>query len=435
MNISIQTKQINLTKFLKFGLTVLIFITIIIACKKSFNTDTDNTFNADAAKEWYYGTFKKSAEFLTSSEKGKKLPDWKKSAYRKIGNIEIIEFPLMKQHTKLTISKKGLSIVDLQRVANASLARIAFIKKPNGEIVIREIDYVPELQYLKTNSYDISNMNLGDINQKFCGNISIKNWNGKLINKLQLFDGKNAHKPTSSQQSSAPVGGLPQPEIGLLEYLPNCEYERFCEVEHIGDSWIYTGYCTDWQPTGNCTPDDNNNDCDLTSNVSCECQLYGLGYDNNPPQSPNPEEDCSIKGPQALNDLINSSTTSDESISITLENESSDIRTQKYNWRILKNVGWYIYSFEVGEHETTGNTEPTLKWKWKSFQHKAIKMVGTVVGGTVEYAEISAVPTVGIYNAGMDVDFSVKYSVACKGSPFANEAVYNSKKTYNVNDR
>jgi hypothetical protein len=163
----------------------------------------------------------------------------------------------------------------------------------------------------------------------------------------------------------------------------------------------------------------------------CICQTYGIC--NQPPvEDP---RDCSEISAEALTNLMSESHESDETLSIDTELETIDTRTKKYQWIILKNVGWYLFSFEVGEHEKTTNTQPTLQWKWKSIEHKKIKMVGTVVGGTVEYDEISAVPTLGIYNAGMDVDFSVKYSVACKGSPFSNEAVYNSKKTFNVNDK
>ena len=49
-------------------------------------------------KNWYYETFKKTAEWLSSAEHGKKLPDWKHGEYKKIGGMEIVEFPLIKKH-------------------------------------------------------------------------------------------------------------------------------------------------------------------------------------------------------------------------------------------------------------------------------------------------------------------------------------------------
>ncbi len=80
------------------------------------------------------------------------------------------------------------------------------------------------------------------------------------------------------------------------------------------------------------------------------------------------------------------------------------------------------------------NTNPNLMWKWKSLTNNGLSLVGIVIGGNVDYSVSSAIPTLGEYNAIMDLTLKVKYSVACKGSPFSFSAVYNTPKQFNVND-
>lgn len=166
-----------------------------------------------------------------------------------------------------------------------------------------------------------------------------------------------------------------------------------------------------------------------------ECTETGplpIGYGETPDQPI--DQDCNISGGIALDELSNGSSVSSETQSITTIESTVDTRTKKYEWVILRNIGWHLFSWEKGIHEKTSNINPSLQWKWQSLNHQNISMVGVVVGGSIDYSLISAIPTLGEYNAIMDLDFKVKYSVVCKGSPLSTELVYNSNKNFNVND-
>jgi hypothetical protein len=156
------------------------------------------------------------------------------------------------------------------------------------------------------------------------------------------------------------------------------------------------------------------------------------GYGENPDQPI--DEDCSVTGPNALDELTSGASVSSETQSITTIESTANTRTKKYEWVILRSIGWRLFSWEKGIHEKTNNTNPSLQWKWQSLDHQNISRVGVVIGGNIDYSLISAIPTLGQYNAIMDLDFKVKYSVVCKGSPISTELVYNSNKNFNVND-
>lgn len=139
----------------KFMGIALLLAIILVACQKSFEPSLQTgEFNSAAAKEWYYSTFKKSPEWVSyysntkskASNKAiwKKLPDWKNGKYQNVGNIEIVEFPLVKAlKTVPIISQPGLSNEQKKKIAEASLSRIAFFKK-DGRILVREISYIPD---------------------------------------------------------------------------------------------------------------------------------------------------------------------------------------------------------------------------------------------------------------------------------------------------
>ena len=79
-------KLLNQTNIKLLSLIVLLTGVTFFACKRTADVQTNKeTFGVQQAKEWYYGYFKKSAEFINSSVKGKQLPDWKNGTYRKMG--------------------------------------------------------------------------------------------------------------------------------------------------------------------------------------------------------------------------------------------------------------------------------------------------------------------------------------------------------------
>lgn len=257
-----------------------------IACRKNFTESAIDIFSQSEAKEWYYGTFKKSPEWQQSNEKGEKLPDWKNGTYRRVGNMEIVEFPLMKERKTYSIpSATKLSSSEIRKITDGSLSRIVFIRASNSEIVVRELDYIPDIDFLKVKGYDISDIRLGSKENNFSGRVITKKWDGTILSTRKFENGKitktgkkinnaNFNIKSLSSATTNNSGGCAMVEI--------VEYERTCTEVHRGDVWIPTGECTPWEPTGNswveeqCSP----SECDYGSSEECECQLFGMGCDD-----------------------------------------------------------------------------------------------------------------------------------------------------------
>lgn len=280
---------------LKLSVFATMLILIAISCQKdlSFENDVNKEFNTAFVKKWYNNSFIKSAEFTTHNQKenGKKQPDWKNGKYRKVGNMEIIDFPLLKEKKTISVrSDNSLTSADKKRIAKASLKRISFIKTANNEIVVRELDYVPEWEYLKAKNFDISDVELGNPNNTFTGRIITKKWSGEVLSVRLLTEGKITGRLISKQKASAITKSksLKTPgnnlwECGPVEY---CDETEMCEME-----WVCTGdYCAyqfvvpnncywveDCWTEEECEWVEEEPVCDYGLSESCECQLYNIG--------------------------------------------------------------------------------------------------------------------------------------------------------------
>lgn len=247
-----------------------VFFSLIffVSCKRVPIEILNQTAEVKNAKEWYYGTFKKSDTYKVSSEAAAQLPDWKYGKHRKSGNLEIIEFPLNKARKSFAISSKGYSINQITDIANGSISRIAFIKTDSKEFILREIDYIPDFEYLKEKEYDISDIELGANIKNFSGYVAIKNWGGSVINTYKYKNGKIIKTKVKVYNSNISLS-----RRGGYDCQPgeDCMYIRWCETELIGDTWYYTGECTQWENTGECWQTD---ECDGIP--PSDCALYGV---------------------------------------------------------------------------------------------------------------------------------------------------------------
>lgn len=150
---------------LKLFVFAFLVTLLTIGCKKILSDDYSNKiestkdFDALFVKHWYYRTFENTSEWKSSWSEGKKYPSWKKGTYRKVGNLEIMEFPLLSEKTKRLIpTSNSLSSVEIKKVFSFSITRILFIRNAKNEILVRIVDYIPNLEYLKEKNYDISDV-------------------------------------------------------------------------------------------------------------------------------------------------------------------------------------------------------------------------------------------------------------------------------------
>ncbi len=249
---------------------------VIIACQKSADVPGSSEFDVAAAKEWYYGVFKKSAAYneYNRGTGGKKLPAWSKGIYKKIGGLEIVEFPLAKEKKSVLLDgENGLSAADNLRIAEASLSRIVIIKTPGNRIVIREIDYIPEWNYLKMKNFDISHNSMTAMDKNYSGKLIVKKWNGEELSRKIIAGGKTVSK--GRIQRAMPNNAR---SLDCATYLVT-EYQMHCIWVTYGDEPA-TEEC-DWIPTGVTWYEeicDDDPSCGIgMSSEECACQMYELG--------------------------------------------------------------------------------------------------------------------------------------------------------------
>ncbi len=349
-----------------------IALLFLASCQKGTDTKVPapgTTFSANDAKEWYYGSFKKSGEWQQSPLKGKKLPDWNSARYKKIGEQEIIEFDLSANTTKFKLFTRGdISAADKKRIANAAVSRVLFIKAKSGKILVREIQFIPDMDYAQKKGFDIAENEIGKIQPDFSGIIVSKKWDGTEVARNML---KNGKVKLSMYKTLNHAGSLTEScPIGSTEVT---EYARDCESHLYGDG-LFTYECGEWYPTGNvfcfgdeevggepnCTENPNSPECSCALTGGCE----DPGGDEPPPCS---EESAD----NTLADITTTSTNIKEDIETI--SETPETITRRYKWKFAGTynglgAGYNFYSTEIGIQ----NKGADQWWRFSSITHEGV---------------------------------------------------------------
>jgi hypothetical protein len=413
-------------KFIKLFATALVATVIIIACQKEIsNSKKDNVFDDKSVKEWYYGTFKKSPEWAeyNSSLKGRKLPDWKNGTYKKLGDMEMVEFPLVKEKNTVPILQKtNLQESEKRKIVNAAISRAVFIKQKTGNVIVREMQYIPDIDYLARHNFDISQNTIGNTDKDFSGIIIIKKWNGQDVSKNILKNGKIISKIKIQDNYSQIGGGLTEScPVGNTEII---EWARDDVIHIYGDGMITYQY-GEWYQTGNqwCVGDediDENPACDDPNNPDCFCALIG-GCDGSNGQDPPPCNQTAVDN--AINSVSTTSLNTKDEIETTSESPTSI--TRNYKWKFARveaglGSGITFYSHETGLQDKGADGW----WRWTSFVHNSESQSG---GAIFWGAEINSLtPTASMTNieiggplnttvsiAGMQLNWGLKVTYSC----------------------
>lgn len=437
-------------------LTIIILLGII-ACRKNLineelNPDQKSVdVNVAAAKKWYYETFKKSAEWTsynsartrTSNANTQKEPDWERGTYNKLGNLEITEFPLLRSNTSFSLPAASLTDEEKIKIAKASLSRIAFIKNEKNEITVREIDYIPEWQYLKKKNFDISKAMYGKPGDDFTGRIFIKNWNDDILS-LRMTENGKVTKKGSIKKSTTTHNRLYRLAPGeSCQPMEVCVWRQDCLEWYAEETFLYES-CGSWYNTGNCWIEDycndgggdngDDNDCNTTSG-SATARIEGSTSTNESTASATEPCPCEFYGtcntcvsecesnPTFLSD--NAVTGSQiESINVVDINGFKKYKTIK--WYPLENLTWKLISQEEGIVELVDVS--TDKWVWNSLVHKSITFKGMSPGGNVTPNQGIGTPsfvagTPNVLYAGITLDFAVTYAPVCDDCPLIQLAI------------
>lgn len=140
----------------------------------------------------------------------------------------------------------------------------------------------------------------------------------------------------------------------------------------------------------------------------------GYGTDPTPPAD-NPPQQCIDQNQAALDDVVNSATTDNETVSVEVSTINDITKNKNPTWVILKGGinPWKLKSTELEVVKLVDVA--TNKWQWESLVHGSIFKEGFVIGGEVAIESQTGTPsfTAGTQNilyAGMSLDFTVKYT-------------------------
>ncbi len=333
-----------------------IALLFLAACQKGVERQAPEqaqNFTASEAKEWYYGVFKKTAEWQQSPQKGKKLPDWTSARYKKMGNQEMLEFDLKASTNSYRLFSTGLSFADKIKIANASISRILFIKNSSGKIQVREIQFIPDLDYARKHAFDISANEIGKIQVDFSGLVVSKKWGGTELARNKLKDGKIIMSMTKTLNHSPSL--TESCPIGSTEVT---EYARDCESHLYGDG-LFTYECGEWYPTGNvfCIGNEElGGEPNCTENPNspeCACALTGGCEEPGGGDEPN-EFDEEAEAQLIAQIFSAENSNQSENISFTSPVEQSI----PFEWVIVKNSSnlWQVKSYDVAKGYNSTNT-------------------------------------------------------------------------------
>jgi len=115
--------------------------------------------------------------------------------------------------------------------------------------------------------------------------------------------------------------------------------------------------------------------------------------------------------------------------------ETNDSRIKEYEWRAFRNGLWALYSFDQGSHKKISTSDmPTPHWEWEHLEHKSIGAVGVIPAVSVDYKELTSLPTIGRFYSLMNVKFEITYKFVSSSGPILTQFVYGASHPFNVND-
>lgn len=276
--------------YLKIIGGIMVTAITIISCQREISAPESSAFDAKAAKEWYYGTFKKSSDYLSldRTKTGKLSPDWNHGKEYKIGNISFVEFPLVKEIKNFKVPQyPGLSLHQLTIIANTSFETVVFARNSSGQMSVRVIQYVPDWQLAQKRNFDISYLKLNTLKKEFSGRLSITNWQGTNEKKYQYTNqGVRKIKKAIRNNPDGSTGHRTEDETCMIWTVT--EEHMLCTGYVEGDITYITN-CSDWEATawaweelGDCeTIGSGDDECDVISTGLdvCICQIFDICAD------------------------------------------------------------------------------------------------------------------------------------------------------------
>jgi hypothetical protein len=238
--------------------------------------------------------------------------------------------------------------------------------------------------------------NFYKLNTDFNGYITVLNSKNEITDFGNYIDSKSVTKPILNKTTSAPVVCV---YYGYWD--ENDEFHAYYQVGCYGGG--ASGGGSTYGSGG------GKGDADPTSADKALCEA-------------------------SLADITSQAFSTSTFLSATTISENSNTRTKQYKWEIFNCLDYSLTSYETGMHKKVINTDPNLQWEWVSLTHNNIASTGFVLGVSMSYMDISNLPTIGLYNSIMNLNYSVKFTLVCQGFPAANELSYTTNHIFKIND-
>lgn len=282
-----------------FSWLFLSMFTLLGSCYKndqlSPTTTLSQQFDVAQSKEWWYGTFRKSAAysyrdetsvFNPSAEKLKRWPDWSHAISYDQNGLAIAEIPLVYSSKKTVLpDMEQVSFTDQVRLLKAALQKLLIIKRSDGQTIVRTVTLIPTLAYAREKQFDMSGNTLQQIDSRFSGWMIVKNWQEELVQYWGIVQGRVSKRYTGLKRAASQNATiLPATQSINVDYLCVIGYEEvevasFCvaESQPIGDvPPTEEEDCDDWIPVYGTIPIFG--DCEVPETEPQDaCTLYGVG--------------------------------------------------------------------------------------------------------------------------------------------------------------
>lgn len=328
-----------------------------------------------------------------------------------------------------SITAKTGSTINNKSTLSSSVERLLLYRDNNGRIQHKLVTYMPDDDYMKKRSMDISHNYLNKLDPEYNGFIlystldheplyMIRIQNGKGIKRLSLSDKKKTSK--IQLESTRASGGV---QTNGMECTEVCfeQWQQMCVTNPEPGPGESSQDCFDPIFLGEIcfitceyTPDDPPPYDPCSDPANADSPWCGGGGDGG---GGTEEDPCKIECMNNPNKLSDGASVVSENVSINLTTVDAITKNKDIEWKILKSLTWSLFSDEKGVVKLVD--VPTNKWQWESLTHDKIKYVGLSFGGIVtpEPGETATVSfTAGTQNvlyAGMQLKFAVKYAPIC----------------------
>jgi hypothetical protein len=447
----------------------LVMITTVIityvSCKKSdqqTQTLQSNEFDVASAKEWFYGSFKKSPEYsqlntqspiislynyFNKQNKGplQKFPDWKHGIAYKKGGFEFVEFPLVYNHeVNIIQGKEKYDDTKAKRIIDATVTKVVFIKSSGGKIDVRIINMVPTYDYASAKGFDISHNSATLLDENFCGTIHIKKWDETIIQAQQIVYRKikSTFKVPDAVKlnltARAANGGCAEGHYEEI-WMHTC-FEQYTTMQgdvptvvacsHASGANTYVGqyYVCDRYEDGEDDEDDGSGPCDgiyePQAQAECICANFGIGCGDD--GGDGGDENCAQTQAE-FQAIVNSKVVAVSNITGSTTYENGNKRTKKVSWKFLTyqnglgaTWGWESNeTMKVEKFQTVNNPVLPPIWDWKfetnGITHNSYTKFGTSWIGTytLEQKYAPDITYTDLFNASVRIYVTATESINC----------------------